>query len=158
MYEDFVPERIAQLRIKKGVSSPLTLIKTICTTISVSIPYLSLTVKSTIIPKQSKENSVAYPTVSVPNTACRLSKIRTKHLQDKCGLMRKMVSLPVITCTVKISEKPLITAEVQNISKNIYREKDILPTSRVSNGRYDYRSTNTLQDLIPLMKDGLPKI
>ena len=68
-----------------------------------------------------------------------------KNPQDKYGLMRKAESLPVITCTVKICVKPLITAVVPNISKNIYREKDILLTSRVSIGRYDYRSTNTLQ-------------
>lgn len=60
--------------------------------------------------------------------------------------------------TVRMCEKPLITAEVQNISKNICREKDILQTSRVSIGRYDCRSTNTSQGLIPSMKDGLPKI
>ncbi len=89
-----------------------------------------------------------------------LSVIKNPHKAPsrQVWLDEKNVSLPVITCTVKICEKPLITAEVQNISKNIYREKDILPTSRVSIGRYDYRSTNTLQDLIPLMKDGLPKI
>lgn len=72
--------------------------------------------------------------------------------------MKKAVNLPVTMYTVRMCEKPLITAEVQNISKNICREKDILQTSRVSIGRYDCRSTNTSQGLIPSMKDGLPKI
>ena len=134
-----------------------TLTKTICTTISALIPYPSLMVESMTIPKRSNESSVAYLTASVLNTACRLSRIRTKHPQDKYGSTRKAVNLPVITCTVKICVKPLITVEVLNISKNIYREKDILPTSRVSIGKYDYRSTNTLQGWTRLMNGGLPK-
>ena len=76
-----------------------------------------------------------------------LSVIKNPHKapQDKCGSMKKEVNLPVTMCTVRICEKPLITAVVLNILKNIYREKDILPTSRVSIGKYDYHSTNTLQ-------------
>ena len=73
-----------------------------------------------------------------------LSVIKNPH-KGKCGLMKKAVNLPVIVCIVRTCVKPLITVEVLNISKNICKEKDILPTSRASIGRYDYHSTNTLQ-------------
>ena len=99
--------------------------KTICTTISALTPYPSLTAESMIIPKQSNESSVVCQTVYVPNTACRLSRTRIKHRHGKCGSTRKAVNPPVTTCTVRTCEKPLITAEVPNISRNICKGKDI---------------------------------
>ena len=73
-------------------SSLPTLIKTICTIIFASIRFPFLTGRNTTIPNQSSESSVRCPTGSAGNTAYRLSKIRIKRRQDRCGWTRKAAS------------------------------------------------------------------
>lgn len=99
------PQRkCGEINIK--LSLPPTLTKIICTIIFALIRYPLLTEVNTTIQKRNNGNCVMYPTVSVPNTVCRLSKIRTKHRQDRCGLMRKAVSLHGTISTVRMCVKP----------------------------------------------------
>ena len=58
--------------------------------------------RNTTIPKQSRENSVRYPTGSAGNTVCRLLKNRIKRRQDRCGWTRKAASRQGTMFTVKM--------------------------------------------------------
>ena len=140
-------------------SSLPTLIKTICTTISASIRFPFLTGRNTTIPKQSRENSVKYPTGSAGNTAYRLSKIphkapsRQVWLDEKSGKpTRYNVYREDVKEAINFSRRPYY------IWRNICGGKGILPTLLASIGRYDCRSTSILQGWTRWMKDGRLKI
>lgn len=140
------------------LSLPPTLTKTICTIIFALIRFPFLTERNTTIPKQSRENSVMYPTVYVENTVYPSSKIPIKRRQGRYGLMRKAANPQGTMFIVKMYGRQSISAAALTIWRNICGAKDISPTLRESIGRYGCRSTSILQGLIHWTKDGRLKI
>ena len=84
------------------LSLPPILTKIICTIIFASIRFPFWTAGNTTIPKQSRKNSVSYPTGFAGSTAYRLSKIRIKRRQGRYGWTRKAENPQGTMSTVKM--------------------------------------------------------
>lgn len=109
--------------------------------------------------KYNYSNSERQRLRDVSDHICRehgLSVIKNpaKRRVDRYGLIKKAVSPHATMCIGKMSEKRQTSAATLTIWRTISDEKDISPTLRESIGRYACHSMNTLQGLIPLMRNG----